>query len=87
MGLQIDVGDGSSAAADFVLVAVTPGVDTVTIANSANSPGNLNYFTNGIDGAATAIAPGANASVTSQTWLQSAGGVCTVKLTGGQYGS
>lgn len=86
MGLQIDVGDGSSAAPDMIMLAINPG-DTVNVANNAASPNALNVFNAGIDAAPTTVAAGANANFTTQAWIQSTGGVCTVRITGGQYGS
>lgn len=86
MGLQIDVGDGSAAAQDMVPLAVNVGIDTVNVANLAVSPATLNVFNAGIDGAAATVAPGANLNVITPAFLQSQGGPCTVKLTGGIYG-
>lgn len=86
MGLQIDVGDGSSAAPDMIMLAVNPGVDTINVANNAASPSGVNVFVGGIDQAPTVVAAGSNLNVTTQAWLQAVSGVCTVKLTGGQYG-
>jgi hypothetical protein len=85
MSLQLNIGDGSSAA-QMITVAVNAG-DSINIANLAASNSAINYLTNGIDGGATSLAPGANVTVTVPTWLQAQSGVATVKLSGGQYGA
>lgn len=87
MSVTIDVGDASTATSMVMVAVNTAAGDTVTIANSANSPGALNVYSNGIDAAASTVAAGANTSVTTPTFIQSSSGVCSVKLTGGQYGS
>ena len=81
--LQIDVGDTSAAAPDVVPVSVSPG-QTVNVANVAG--GSVNYFTNGIDGAPTALASGNNVNLTASSWLQCTGAIATVQITGGMYG-
>jgi hypothetical protein len=82
---QIDLGDNSTAAPEFVTLAVRQG-DTVNISNLAGSA-TVNYYTapNGTDGSATTLNAGSNANVTVPTWIQSQG-VSTVQLTGGIYG-
>lgn len=88
MGLQLDVGDGSTGAGDLVTVAVnTAAGDSIVVANNAASPASLNVYANGIDQAPTVVSAGSNTTVTTPTVIQAVSGVCTVKLTGGQYGS
>ncbi len=80
---QIGIGDGSTAVQNIVTLAVRQG-DTVNISNLAGGS-TLNYFTNGIDGAASTLTAGSNVNVTVPTWIQSQG-VSTIQLSGGLYG-
>lgn len=80
--LYMNVGDNASTQPNFVTVGVTPG-GSVTLTNVAGS--SLNYFLNGIDGAATALTATNSATLTQPTWIQSAG-VTAITLAGGIYG-
>ena len=84
MPMQINVGDGNvSTCQDIIQLGVRPG-DTVNISNLAGGS-TLNYFTNGIDQAATTLNAGSNVNVSVPCWIQSQG-VSTLILTGGIYG-
>ena len=81
---QIDVGDGSSAAPDMVLIG-TSGGTTVTISNLAGG-NTLNIFGNGIDAAPATLNAGSQTTITAPAYLQCASGVTSVQLFGGLYG-
>ena len=84
----LDVGDGSTAK-EMVLVGGASGTNTVTLAVNSASVGSLDVFANGIDGAATNVAAGANTTITSSAYIAGHGGVATVQITdtAGFYGN
>ena len=81
---QANLGDNSSACPQVTSLAVPPGA-TVTVANLTGSTGTVSYYTDANSSAAAGtIAPGANQSFTTPTWLTSAG-ISSVQITGAGY--
>ena len=84
----LDVGDGSSGAADLVQFAVRPG-DTVTVSCLSASSSAANVFQNGTDQPATSVAAGSNVAISTPGpfWVQAASGIASIEVTGGLYGN